>query len=72
MSGHMADAGGEVVAANGFGTRIMMIDKDARRMDVVSACPVLWRPAHDTLSSELSCGASSHLRPARSVAFILT
>jgi hypothetical protein len=37
MSGHMADAGGEVVAANGFGTRIMMIDKDARRMDVVSA-----------------------------------
>ena len=38
MSGHMADAGGEVVAANGFGTRIMMIDKDARRMDVVGAC----------------------------------
>ncbi len=42
MSGHMADAGGEVVAANGFGTRIMMIDKDARRMDVVSTCCV-WR-----------------------------
>ena len=39
MSGHMADAGGEVVAANGFGTRIMMVDKDARRMDVVGACP---------------------------------
>lgn len=36
MSGHMADAGGEVVAANGYGTRIMMIDKDARRMDVVT------------------------------------
>jgi hypothetical protein len=42
MSGHMADAGGEVVAANGFGTCIMMIDKDARRMDVVSTC-CMWR-----------------------------
>lgn len=37
MSIHMANAGSEVVAANGFGTRIMMIDKDARRMDVVRA-----------------------------------
>jgi len=50
MSGHMADAGGEVVAANGLGTRIMMIDKDARRMDVVSS---MWHDA-STAPSVLS------------------
>ena len=57
MSGHMADAGGEVVAANGFGTRIIMLDKDVRRMDVVRQFRLVDEVCFDI-------GGCSHLRGA--------
>jgi hypothetical protein len=63
ISQHICDVGCETVVVNGFGTRIMIENKDSRRMDVVrkpdGMPPELERKA-DLLVYEVRPGMDGH------------